>query len=53
MTALLQSMDMISRQADANEVTATISVDQSAAFDCVCIQFSLRNYLTMGSTIMH
>ena len=34
-TALLEIMDLISRGADANEVIATLSVDQSAAFDCV------------------
>ena len=34
-TALLQIMDIISTGADANNITATMSIDQSSAFDCV------------------
>ena len=34
-SALMEIMDLISRGADANEVIATLSIDQSAAFDCV------------------
>ena len=34
-TALVQLMDTISTAADANQITATLSMDLSAAFDCV------------------
>ena len=34
-TALMEITDLIYRGADANEIIATLSVDQSAAFDCV------------------
>ena len=34
-TALLQIMDIISTGTDANEITASMCVDQTAAFDCV------------------
>ena len=34
-TAMIQVMDYITEATDRNEITATISVDQSAAFDCV------------------
>ena len=34
-TALLQIMDIIATGTDANEITASMCVDQTAAFDCV------------------
>ena len=34
-TALLQIMDIITTGTDANEITASMCVDQTAAFDCV------------------
>ena len=46
-TALIEIMDAISTATDANLITATMSIDMSAAFDCVCpriLQDKLKYY---------
>ena len=47
-TALMEIMDLISRGADANEIIATLSVDQSAAFDCMIHQTLLEKLEMYG-----
>ena len=49
-TALIQATDYISEATDRNEITASMSIDQSAAFDCVIHSILLQklSYYSLG-----
>ena len=52
-TALLQIMDIISTGAEANNITATMSIDQSSAFDCVehALLLQKLEYYSLGKEL--